>query len=700
MQRRNASLEEFLALDDVVGLPVFGPCEVHSCHRKRDSKSSSYCHAHRVRWHNVLLRGLVGADEEDSWRLTAAPVTATNEISLRGLPDRLVTEILYGMQARTTAGLHTLHFTLRTLTNRLREMKASSLAAADVAQLARGVRGLCSSLATLVRRAGRKPESERPKDVWEGAVFGHAGRLNFTSIRQSWLRNAAKEWAFFTLPQRRGSAIATVQDVVNAFAALSESLAMQRTDGGDDIEAVGRLDVAAFLNRLAYLQQIEAISAKQRVRICRYLVNHLGRMKSLGMVRPGRPLHGLPDDFVLLPEDIPDDPEDSEAGRDLPLQVMQRICDLLPTFGEFGRHGTENRVALELLIDTGRRPHEICHLRWDCLKQDSDGQYVLIYDNYKSRRNGRRLPISQATAQVIIEQQQRTRSEFPSTPTSELALLPTQRANPHGRKPITSSWLSSRHKEWVHTLPDFSAPAQAEADGVLVTRTQSFDKSKIFLYAYRHTYCQRHADAGVPVDVLRVLMDHRTLNTTQGYYRVTEKRRREAVDRVSTMQFDRHGKRVWRQAKTLLDSEHARRAVGEVAVPYGVCTEPSNVAAGGNDCPVRFRCVGCGHFRTDVSYLPDLEAYLADLLRNRERLAGAMDADDWAKTEAMPSDEEISRVRRLIKRVKDGLDDLDASQRAEIEEAITVARRGRQGVMLGMPRVRQPLPDLRTARPA
>ncbi|GGV01010.1 hypothetical protein ACIG0C_31830 [Kitasatospora aureofaciens] len=63
------------------------------------------------------------------------------------------------------------------------------------------------------------------------------------------------------------------------------------------------------------------------------------------------------------------------------------------------------------------------------------------------------------------------------------------------------------------------------------------------------------------------------------------------------------------KAKALLDSEHARRAIGEVAVPYGVCTEPSNVAAGGQDCPVRFRCVGCGHFRTDVSYLPDLEAY-------------------------------------------------------------------------------------------
>ena len=115
-------------------------------------------------------------------------------------------------------------------------------------------------------------------------------------------------------------------------------------------------------------------------------------------------------------------------------------------------------------------------------------------------------------------------------------------------------------------------------------------------------------------------MSHRMLQTTQGYYRVGEQRRREAVDRVTAMQFDRHGNKVWREAKVLLDSEHLRRSVGEVAVPYGTCSEPSNVAAGGGDCPVRFRCVGCSHFSTDVSYRPDLEAYLADLLRSRERL--------------------------------------------------------------------------------
>ena len=163
-------------------------------------------------------------------------------------------------------------------------------------------------------------------------------------------------------------------------------------------------------------------------------------------------------------------------------------------------------------------------------------------------------------------------------------------------------------------------------------------------------------------------MDHRLLSTTQQYYRVRDERRREAVDRVTAMQFDRHGNRIWRGAQEVLDSEHVRRAVGEVQVPYGVCVEPSNVAAGGKACPVRFRCVSCGHFRTDVSYLPDLEAYLADLRRNRERLLGAFEADDWARAEAMPSSEEIRRVKRLVERVRGDLEDLTQEERAQIME--------------------------------
>ena len=150
------------------------------------------------------------------------------------------------------------------------------------------------------------------------------------------------------------------------------------------------------------------------------------------------------------------------------------------------------------------------------------------------------------------------------------------------------------------------------------------------------------------------------------------------------MQFDRHGNRVWRQARQLLASEHTCRAVGEVAVPYGRCTEPSNVQAGGGACPVRFRCAGCDHFRTDVSYLPDLTAYLDDLLRTRERIAAATGLDTWARDQAAPAGQEITVIRQLISRIKGDISGLSPDDRARIHEAVAVVRKHR-AVTLGMP---------------
>lgn len=104
--------------------------------------------------------------------------------------------------------------------------------------------------------------------------------------------------------------------------------------------------------------------------------------------------------------------------------------------------------------------------------------------------------------------------------------------------------------------------------------------------------------------------------------------------------------------------------------------------------------MGCDHFRTDISYLPDLQAHLDDLLRNREKLLATQDLEDWARTEALPSEDEITRIRRLISKVEAGLDELTPQHRGEIEQAVDMVRRHRT-VALGMPRIRQPLPDVR-----
>ena len=217
---------------------------------------------------------------------------------------------------------------------------------------------------------------------------------------------------------------------------------------------------------------------------------------------------------------------------------------------------------------------------------------------------------------------------------------------------------------------------------------QAFDRLAVVPYAYRHSYAQRHADEGVPPDVLRDLLGHDKIQTTLKYYRVTEKRVRAAVDRVSAHQFDGQGRRVMLQIRGLLADEHARMRVGQVAVPFGTCTEPSNVKAGGQACPYKFTCLGCGHFRSDPSYLPELKSYLQQLLADRERVLAATDLQDWAKDRAAPREEEIGQLRDLIRRIEADLHDLTEQDQAMIAEAVSVIRKTRQVVSLGMPAVR------------
>ena len=58
--------------------------------------------------------------------------------------------------------------------------------------------------------------------------------------------------------------------------------------------------------------------------------------------------------------------------------------------------------------------------------------------------------------------------------------------NPDGTRPISAASLIQRHRDWIGRMP-----ALTLADGT------DFDKAKIVPYCYRHTYAQRHADAGI-----------------------------------------------------------------------------------------------------------------------------------------------------------------------------------------------------------
>jgi len=661
-------IEQFQADPRVRPFPPFKPCAVVACARAADS-ARGYCNTHYQRW-RTATKTEPGLDA-GQWQVTEGAVAQGGQVSLRGLPPLLVVQVLFGIWQRTRGGAKIKDVDLRAACQALRRQQVSSIEDCRAGQVpGKPVRSLLNALMRDVRRALADPASEQAKDTWDLAVFGHPGRLSFTGITQPWLYQAAKRWAAEELPRHRGKGATNVRAKINALARLPESL-RSRPDHGHVPAALGRADIENFLNRLGYLESAGTITRYHRNVICRGARAVLAGIRALGLTRPGQPAAGLPGDVVITAADIPADAGRGEPGRDLPPEIMAALCASLDAL-----QPAEVKVAIQIAIDTGRRPEDIPGLPLDCLARDKDGAAVLVYDSAKAHRLGRRLPVAQATATVITGQRARVQARFPGTPVSELKLLPAARRNPDGRKPMTIDMLEGRHREWVSRL------------GPLRTRDGAeFDTAKIVPYAYRHTYAQRHADAGVPIDVLAELLDHRNLTVTRCYYRVGEDRRRDAVGKVTALSFDRHGNRIWRHARSLLESEHARYAAGEVAVPYGRCSEPVNVAAGGGACPVRFRCAVCDHFRTDVSCLPGLTACLDGLLRTRERLAAAIDGvDDRARADATPTEEQITQIRRLIGRIKGDIAQLPAAERAQADQAVTAIRKHR-AVNLGMPAI-------------
>ena len=113
-----------------------------------------------------------------------------------------------------------------------------------------------------------------------------------------------------------------------------------------------------------------------------------------------------------------------------------------------------------------------------------------------------------------------------------------------------------------------------------------------------------------------------------------------------------------------------------VAVPMGKCSEPPNVVAGGQACPVRYQCAGCPHFETDPSYLPELRAYADELRKEREAMLVA-GAAAWAVEHVSC---QLDVVTGHVRAHEALLERLAGDERALIEEASTMLRKARQSV--------------------
>lgn len=531
--------------------------------------------------------------------------------------------------------------------------------------------------------------SEDPwaSDVWDGGLLrlrsskkGQIAKrvvLDFSRIRVDWLRQMVKDWAL-----AYDKDATSIRGAIQAFEVASEVLLLHhahplppRVTSKDAGETLRRFTQDRKPDGSAY----SAERHKYLVNLFREVILHA---REVGV--PRKLASGYAVTRLNRPKAVSTDPED-RAGRALPdsvIKTLDKHLHLLQPKGKVrNRLGwtTDDqafmlRTMYQVHRDTGRRPSETLTLRVNCLVHQEDGTYSLTYDNMKAGRYNRSLPIDSTTAGTIRSWQDRLRVLSPDAP-PEAYLFPSPGlGNNHRNKPYNTSSFGYVLGNWVNSIPSILT-SEMGPDGLPLP----FDRTSFTLYSFRHSFAQRHADAGTPIDVLRALMDHKNIDQTMGYYRVGMERKSKAVQLVS-----KYMTQVSGSSPGPVDTAAYERQT--VAVPFGTCGEPSNVKAGGQACQLAFKCSGCSFFKSDPSYLPELNAHIQILRKQVE--SALLFATSTAIIEGMKA--ELDLFIQIRDSIQEQLTTLAPEARTELNEAVATLRKVRSSkTFLPTPTIRR-----------
>src|SRR5262249_36758892 len=143
-------------------------------------------------------------------------------------------------------------------------------------------------------------------------------------------REAAKSWAVHDLLRRRGKQVGVrLNEIVGVVARLSFTLRASRAGHGEDLVALGRAGIEAFLHRLAFLAVDGQLSAYCCTKTCQDAGRVLAEVCALGLTRFGGPASGLAEDFILTVGDVFVKADSGEFGRDVFAEIMRQLCGCL-----------------------------------------------------------------------------------------------------------------------------------------------------------------------------------------------------------------------------------------------------------------------------------------------------------------------------------------------------------------------------------
>ncbi len=174
----------------------FGPCIVASCYLSAAHRHFKLCALHNRLWHDA---GCPKGRQFEEWAGRARQPVNHRVLSLRGLPELVRLELVYAISCRVEEQVRTATGNMRRFVDELLASGVGSVLEFDLRRFDPTGNQDWGRFARFtvdrVRLAYGDPGTEREAEVWDLRHFGSSGRLDFSKIRQGWLREATKAWA-------------------------------------------------------------------------------------------------------------------------------------------------------------------------------------------------------------------------------------------------------------------------------------------------------------------------------------------------------------------------------------------------------------------------------------------------------------------------------------------------------------------------
>ncbi len=434
-------------------------------------------------------------------------------------------------------------------------------------------------------------QSEFDKDVWDGRRLGADIRpsdgltINFVSISPLWLRQATKQYIQYTFATLAWATCKKRRDTLNYF-----SLFLMEYHPGCLASDIERLLIIDFLGCLV----TRKLAEKTRLNIIVDLNTFFTLCSRNSWADVGDKALIYREDYPRLKKPLP---------RYIPQEVLEQINQSIATLPE-----SVMRMVL-VVQETGMRIGELCRLKFDCLKQDSAGDWWLSYYQFKMKKD-HTITVSRELVAVIQEQQNYIKTTL--SPNFEYLFC--------GRREM---------KQFIPQNKPMNPDAFTDYLKRLCKTSNICDASgriwNLTSHQFRHSVGTRMINNGVPQHIIQRYLGHESPNMTATYAHIFDSTLKKEIAKYHGKTINISGQVVSSENPELetSDLQWFKRNVQAQALSNGSCARP--IIKG--QCPHANACLTCGDFRTTLEFLN----HHKEQLEQTEKIIEKAKANNWQR---------------------------------------------------------------------